>query len=176
MYLQKIQKVFKVFAILSKVAMILSFVSGGLAIFFGIMSLAGSDEVVLKLGEVRFVLASAYDGLPMGNCATLFAEGAAALFSGTILVFVMRYFNLEQKEGNPFTTNGADALKKLGIITIVLSAVSVCVQSIIFTVFKLNPDMDISNGAEVCAGILMIIFSMIVRYGAQLRSEKTEIK
>lgn len=176
MYLEKVQKVFKVIGVFAKVFMILSYVCGGLAIAFGIFALAGTGEVLFKIGSVNIIAPIIVDTTEniKPECVAAIADGVAELFAGAILSFAVRYFSIEQKEGNPFTDNGADALKKLGIMTIVLSVVSAAVQTAIFAAFKLLDTATVSNGPEVFAGLLIILFAVVVRYGAELRKNTAE--
>lgn len=178
MYLEKVQKIYKAFEIVTRVLMILSFVGGGIAILFGIFSFSDSGEILFKIGDITFkspFISTLSPELLKTEKVNLLAKGAAYLFSGTNFLLAMRYFALEQKEGNPFTANGADALKKLGIMTIVLSVVSICVQQVIYEAFRMRELMSASNSIEVGAGIIMIIFSVILRYGVELRTEKGEL-
>lgn len=46
------------------------------------------------------------------------------LFGGIITAFVYRYFTAELKEGTSFTNTGAERIKRLGIMEIVLSVIS----------------------------------------------------
>lgn len=57
----------------------------------------------------------------------MIAASVSLLFGGILTAFADRYFMAELKEGTPFTNAGADRIKQLGIIEIVLSVISMCI-------------------------------------------------
>lgn len=174
--LQTIQKTFRVFQILTKIAMILTFVWAGLSLLgmlcgavwycSGTVTGAGRD-ILYFLTETRGL--AEMEGILLSD--TIFA-----LADGIVLVFAFRYFKMEQADGTPFTKQGAEEIKRLGIRVIVLPLVSVILSAIVCAVFQLpqNANGNWNSPAGIAIGIVFIIASLIFRYGAELE-ERTEI-
>ena len=175
--LEKIQKVFGVFKILSQVFMIICFVAAGLALVSVILTLAGGNAPIAKIGGVSIYLPVFFENEPvLGSekaCWVMVAGFVAAACEGILLAFAYRYFAIEQKEGTPFTENGAKLTLNLGITAIVLSVVS----SGIYGVMKISEiSKDLSNEWGVLLGVALILFSLIIRYGADLEKDREKEK
>lgn len=170
--LETVQKTFRVFQILTKIAMILSFVWAGLsalgllcgAVWYRSGAVGASQELLYFLTETK--------GLSEMT-AVLLGEAIMALTDGVLLSFACRYFKAEQADGTPFTHSGADQIKRLGIRTIVLPLVAVIVIAVIFAVFDVPQpaNSDWSNISSVSTGIVLILASIIFRYGADLEEK-----
>lgn len=180
--LEKIQKVFGVFKILSQVFMIICFVAAGLALVSVILTLAGGNAPIAKIGGVSIYLPVFFETKEpaLGNekaCWVMVAGFVAAACEGILLAFAYRYFKIEQKEGTPFTENGAKITLNLGITAIVLSVVSSGIQSTIYGVMKISEiSKDLSNEWGVLLGVALILFSLIIRYGADLEKNREKDK
>lgn len=91
-----------------------------------------------------------------------------------------RYLSLEIKEGTPFTFNGANLLKRLGIITIIVP-ILVTVASEIFcnvfeslantTAFSLE-ELNFDNDGSIAMGLMLLLLSVLCQYGAELIENK----
>lgn len=175
MYLQKIQKAMNVFKILVTIYMVLTFIYAGCLMVVGATAVfCDGDPVLGKIGNTTIMLP--VSGPIEHHGAVYFANGVAALFSAIILVGIANYLKQELKDGTPFTVKGADMLKRLGIRIIILSAVSTTVQASILAMYKISETTEITELAEFSLGICFIIFSMIIRYGAQLNGEKNSLE
>ena len=179
--LEKIQKVFGVFKILSRVFMIICFVAAGLALVSVILTLTGGNAPIAKIGGVSIYLPVFFENEPvLGSekaCWVMVAGFVAAACEGILLAFAYRYFAIEQKEGTPFTENGAKLTLNLGITAIVLSVVSSGIQSTIYGVMKISEiSKDLSNEWGVLLGVALILFSLIIRYGADLEKNREKEK
>ena len=178
--LKTIQKTFHVFQILSKVAMILSFVGAGLAgaallgcvVFHFGGSIIGLDpEVLISMTETESLTKA---------IGVLLIDTILALTDGILLAFALRYFNSEQADGTPFTRSGAERIMRLGVLTIALPLVAAIPSAIVCEIMKLPADIvrnwDNRNG--LATGIVLILASLIFRYGAELEavrgSDRTE--
>jgi len=168
--LQTIQKTFRVFQILTKIAMILSFVWAGLTMlgllcgmvwYSGGAVVGASREVLLSLTET--------DGLSQMT-GVLLSDMVFALTDGVLLLFTFRYFQKEQADGTPFTQSGAEQIKRLGIRTIVLPLVAAILAAVFSELFGLSQVtiVDWSNLPSVSMGIVLILASLVFRYGAEL--------
>lgn len=174
--LHTIQKTFRVFQILTKIAMILSFVWAGLAalgllcgaVWYHGGSVVGADR------ELLYVLTET--GGLAELTGVLLAETILALTEGVLLVLAGRYWKAEQADGTPFTERGAEQIKRLGIYTIVLPLVAVIVVSLVYAIFDLpqSAGNDWDNLSSVTVGIVLILASLIFRYGAELEGEKRD--
>ena len=171
--LQTIQKIFRVFQVLTKIAMILSFIWAGLAalgLLCGVVWYSGGNVV----GANRELLYSlTVTGGLTEMIGVLLTDTIWALTDGVLLSFACRYFKAEQADGTPFTHSGADQITRLGIRTIVLPLVAVIVIAVIFAVFDVPQpaNSDWSNISSVSTGIVLILAGIIFRYGADLEEK-----
>ena len=176
--LNTIQVLAKVGRILSKIIFILCIV-GFCGCIIGIVSLALGLES-FKIGDltIRSIIedntdlsiATVYAGMAVGivYCA---AEAVLCKFSET-------YFKNELADGTPFTQRGAKELQRLGVIVIVVSlcAGTVCAIGLAIA-HHVNPEigkLPLESIGSVGIGIMMLIASLLCRYGAELREEKIE--
>ena len=170
--LQTIQKTFRVFQILAKVGMILSFVWAGLVLLgllCGIVWYTGGI-VVGASEEVLFSLTAAKGLAEM--MGALLIDLVFALTDGILLAFAFRYFKAEQEEGTPFTEAGATRIQRLGVRTIVLPLVAVILAAVFSELFGLPRQAgDWSNLPSLTLGIVLILASLIFRYGAELEQK-----
>ena len=88
-------------------------------------------------------------------------------------VAAFRYFKAEQEAGTPFTHDGANAIRTLGIRTIVLLLAAAVFSTLTYEFFGLATAMvvDWDNLVSVSLGLVMILASLIFRYGAELEGE-----
>lgn len=170
--LTRIQKTCNVFKVLTKVAMILSIVWGALAL----LGVAGC--IIWKNGGS--LVGCNFDvWQELTHTATL-DEMTARLLSDVVFALTdailfgcaYGYFKKEQEDGTPFTQTGADAIKKLGIKIIVLPLVAIIIAQIIFECFGVDTHEDWGNGGSVMLGIMLILVSMVFRYGAELEKKE----
>ena len=124
-----------------------------------------------------------------GEPVTIFSSGEgldqalAALLSDLILLatdavllgFAGRYFKIEQAEGTPFTENGANLIRKLGIRCIWMPIVAVVIASVITVCLGVESSGDISNLPGLVTGIVLILASLIFRYGAELEEQNRSL-
>lgn len=164
--LEKLQKIFHVFQVLAKAAMILCFVAAGLAVAALVCLLIWKNGTALYL-DGRFVAVSGVAEVHAGICALLSAA-VMTLTDGVLFLFAWQYLKAEEAAGTPFTVSGADTVKKLGIRIIVLPLVAEIISGVIYGCFGLTPDVDISSGSCVITGGVLILVSLIFRYGAEL--------
>ncbi len=166
--LQKIQKTFHVFEVLTKIAYILSIVG---AVFCAVGALCAAawyngGQVFSLFGEPVTVFST---GRGMNEMlAVLLADFVMITAEAILLSFACKYLKAEQAAGTPFTVTGAEQLKKLGIRCIWLPIVTMVVASVISVSFGVEDIDSVSNLPSVATGIVLILASMIFRYGAAL--------
>lgn len=91
-----------------------------------------------------------------------------------LLAFAQDYLKTEQSDGTPFTAAGAERLKNLGIRCIWLPIVAtvIAVTAAVWQGEKSIGEVD--NLFSVSIGIVLILASMIFRYGAELEQQINE--
>lgn len=172
--LTTIQKTFRVFQILSKVFMILSFVAAGLALL-GVTCAQvwrNGGTVVGADFEAMLSLTNTADLDQM--IAELLSDTVYALTDGVLFLFAFLYFRLEQTDGTPFTQNGAKRIRNLGIKSIVLPIVAAIISAVIYGCFSLTRSADWNNAGFILLGIMLILVSLVFRYGAELEENVKE--
>lgn len=167
--LEKIQKGMRVLQILSKIVLIFAIV--GVAFTSIGATLVASDVLNMENQFLHFlsVTAEISKGQLVG---TLTAAAVSLLFGGIITVFVYRYFTAELKEGTPFTNAGADRIKWLGIMQIVLSIISTQIVDVIYEKIGLAEWNRFDDASHIGIGIGLILLGMVVLYGAELEQKK----
>ena len=78
------------------------------------------------------------------------------------------YFKTEQADGTPFTADGAKRVKRLGIHCIWLPIVATVIATVILTCFGADGSVELTNLPGIATGIVLILASLIFRYGAEL--------
>lgn len=169
--LNRIQKTFRVFQILTKIAYICSIVGaiicavGALCAF----SWYSGGQVFSLFGEPVTIFSS---GKGMNEMlAVLLADFVMITAEAILLSFAYRYLKAEQADGTPFTESGAEQLKRLGIRCIWLPIVAMVVASVIGVSFGVENIGSDSNLPSLATGIVLILASMIFRYGAALEAK-----
>ena len=158
--LKVIQTTSRVLEIISKVVFILCLV-GAICATVGVVLLSLSyifpdlvDTIESESGYDVFRL--------IGDCLI----GVVMCIEGIIVAKAHKdYFAMEQKDGTPFTFEGAKAFRTLGIMNIVAPLVAIVIASIIGAIFKCWDDvrLDVSFGL----GLSMILLSFVFAYGAE---------
>lgn len=168
--LQTIQKVFRVFKILSQIGMILTFIGAGmcaLGLLFAIILHFGVNTVGIDANWFFSLTETENTAQVIG---ALIAETALALTSGVLLTYTLHYFRTEESDGTPFTKRGADEIMRLGLLNIALPIVTAIAVAIICAIFSVPEGAvsDWGNLDNLTIGIIMILASLIFRYGADL--------
>lgn len=163
--LEKVQKGMRVLQILSKIILIFAIVGVALASIGA--TLVATDVANMENQFLHFISVTAE--ISKGQLVgTLIAAAVSLLFGGILTAFVCRYFTAELKEGTPFTNAGADRIKRLGIVEIVLSVISMSVIDGIYEKIGLAEWNRFDDVGGITVGICLILLAMVVRYGAEL--------
>ena len=166
--LTTIQKTFKVFMALTKIAAILSFVWAGLcalgllcgAVWYSGGTVIGANQ------ETMFAVTTT--GSLYQMFGALLADLVFALTDGTLFLFAFRYFRQEQADGTPFTWQGADQIQRLGVRTIVMPLVAAILAAVFYQIFGVQDPGSWSNLSSIAMGIVLILAAPVFRYGAEL--------
>lgn len=171
--LQTIQKIFHVFEILTKIAMILSFVWAGLAALGLLCGTVWYHGGMVDADRELLYSLTVTSGLTE-MIGVLLTDTIWALTDGVLLIFALRYFRAEQADGTPFTKRGAEQIKRLGIRTIALPLVAAILTAVVRELFGLlqNAGADWGNLSGLTMGIVLILASLVFRYGAELEEAR----
>lgn len=166
--LEKIQKGMRVLQILSKIILIFAIV--GVAFTSIGAALVTTDVLNTENQFLHFISVTAEisKGQMVG---TLIAAAVSLLFGGILTELAYRYFTAELKEGTPFTDTGANRIKWLGIVEIVVSVISTSVIDGIYEKIGLAEWNRFDDTGGITVGICLILLAMVVRYGAELEQQ-----
>lgn len=170
--LTTIQKTFRVFQILTKIAMVFSFVGAGLAavaIACGMVWQNGGTVIGADM-NMLFDLTETSELREM--IGVLAVDMVILIMDGIILAHALHYFKVEQADGTPFTYHGSVLIRKQGIRTIVLQLVAGSVAAALGVIYELPRSFDNWDSAwGVTMGVGMILLSLIFKYGADLEEK-----
>ncbi len=170
--LQKIQKTFNVFKTLAKVAEILCIVGAamlGVGVLCAVVQYNGG-HIFSVLGEPMKLFA---DGTDLVQKYVELLSGAFMLTAEAILFGLTHsYLKSEQADGTPFTEKGADNLRALGIHFIWIPIVAIAASEAVALWQDVESSGATDNFGSVMTGIVLIIASLIFRYGAELEKGK----
>lgn len=169
-YLETVQKTFNVFKILAKVAMTISFVVVGLSLMGMTCAMVWRNGGIVVGLEKETILSLAETSSLNELLVHVLSDTVFALTDGILATFAFLYFNAELAEGTPFTQSGADRIKRLGIQTIVLPLVAEIISEVIYSCFGLTHTNDWGSGGTVVLGVILILVSLVFRYGAELEA------
>lgn len=169
--LRKIQKAAHVFQILTKIAYIFSIVGASLCAVGALCAFSwySGGQVFSLFGE-PVTMFSTSRGMSetlatmLGDCVLLVTEAILLFFAGS-------YLKAEQADGTPFTQTGAEQLRKLGIRCIWMPIVAMVIVSVIGVCFNVENLDTVSNLPSLAVGIVLILASMVFRYGAALEEK-----
>ena len=170
--LQTVQKTFRVFQVLTKIAFIFSVVGASICAVGALCAVTwyNGGEVFSLFGEPVTIFASG-KGLNQ-TLAVLLSDLVYLTADAILLAFAGRYFKAEQAEGTPFTENGANLIRKLGIRCIWMPIVAIVIASVITVCLGVEESGDVSNLPSVVTGVVLILASLIFRYGAELEENR----
>ncbi|MGN1343412.1 MAG: hypothetical protein ACI4U3_02450 [Traorella sp.] len=169
-----IQKTCHVFQVLSKIAMIVSFIW---AIFCMLGVAAGmvwqNGGRVIGLDQSILFSISNTNGLKEMTII-LFTDMIFALCDGILFAYSHYYLKCEQEDGTPFTKRGANCMRHLGIMIIILPCIVNLVMLIIQEIYQVS-SIDLNNSYSVMLGISLIVMSLVLAYGAELEGKTKEV-
>lgn len=176
--LQTIQKLSKLGRVLSKIAFVFAFIAFCSCIA-GIIGMQFGSEGIIKFGGITLhvLIPKEYGYSAESITAVLF--GWLFVFAGEAVIakFAEYYFKNELNSGTPFTLEGAKELLRLGILKITVPIGCAAVGSIAREIVigfadaprDIASDMLSGNASAVWLGIMLILGSLLCRYGAELK-------
>lgn len=165
-----VQKIFRVFQIITKVAMILSFVWAGFAAVGLLLTATCHNSSMIMDRIMESIPGDELAGSYYQVIGVLLADLVLAITDAVLFLMAYRYFTQEQADGTPFTYAGAEQIRKLGIRTIVYPLVAIVLAATFYAVFGVSESemSDLGNLTSVITGVVMILVSFVFRYGAEL--------
>lgn len=176
--LRTLQTVHKIAKVLCTLVIIFSAIGavGSLLGIFGFLFLPDS----VTFGEITlhsFILneAGATDGTVI---CTLAATVIVCLGEGFLAKIGKSYFSSELDAGTPFTLDGARALRSYGIKAIVIPLLTDMAASILYSVIAFAYE-DVAEytstfGIPLTLGIMLLVASLLCKYGAELRGDTSD--
>ncbi len=173
--LTAIQKCARVFRVLVRVGLILSIAGAVFGLAALMLWIHWNNAPATGIPQLDQVMQLIDRGSYYHTLSTLIADVVGCAFGGALLWLFHRYLTHELADGTPFTFSGASELRRLGVVTIVLPLVSLCLQAIPYTVYDLSYPNRMENGTSVLLGVALILASLVFRYGAELTRSKEMI-
>ena len=170
-----IQKCARVFRILVRVGLILSIVGLVLGAAAAVLWGRWNNTPDSGIDALDRLMAVIDRGSYYRTLATLIADTAACAISGSLLWFAHSYLTHELADGTPFTGSGATELRRLGVLTILLPLASLIVRAIPYAAFDVSVPGGMDNASSVVLGVVLIIASVVFRYGAELTQPGEEL-
>ena len=101
----------------------------------------------------------------------LLAASIRMIANCILLTFAQDYLKTEQSDGTPFTLAGAKKLKNLGIRCIWIPIVAIVVAVTAAVWLGEESIGEAGNAFSIMTGIVLILVSMVFRYGAELEQK-----
>lgn len=176
--LNNIQTLSKIGKVLSKIAFIFS-VIGFFGCIVGLASLTFDNGSLIKIGDIELhSLLMDNEGYKISSiCAVLSGWMIVCAGEAVVAKFAEVYFKHELQAGTPFTSAGADELKRLGILSVAVSVGGAILGTILqelvvgFTSATMI-ETTYECKSAVFIGIMFIVMSIFCRYGAEVREDR----
>ena len=165
---ETVQKFFNAFHIVTIIASIICIVN---AVLSGVGALCAVTQynggTALHIGGEPFNLFA--DGTNLIQKSVYLISVTFMLIAEAILLKLTHsYLKSEQADGTPFTYNGAERLKKLGIRFIWIPIVAIAVSETVAAWQGVDMTVIAADFGSVVTGVILILVSVIFRYGAEL--------
>lgn len=170
--LKTIQTLSKIGKILSKIVYICCIV-GLCGCAVGAAAMLAGGKVLKLSGMSLHSFLNAEAGISTGTIWSAIIAGAI-LCTGELFLsrLACRYFENEQNAGTPFTADGAKELLHLGISVVWVPIASIVLAQIAHSVisgFLENVEaLNLDSFDSVALGVMLIVASLLCRYGAEL--------
>lgn len=170
--LEAIQKIINVLRIITQIVFILCIV-GAIACAVGISLMCmGLGMLDILGGDVSSFVSDNFEG----GAGVAVAEALVGIFEcvGSAIVIKMAntYFKHELEAGTPFTYEGAEELKKLGIFTIVIpiatAVMSAVSYEIVMVITQETGEPMLSNGLSITTGLFLIFISLVLKSAREI--------
>lgn len=167
--LETVQKSFKVFRIIAKVAKILCIVGASLGAVSALCAVIwyNGGHIFSLFGQpIEQFIEEDLLVVYVNMLAKTFVAVAAAVLFG----LAENYLKHEQEDGTPFTRSGAERLRMLGIRCIYVPLIARAV-SVAIACWQGVKKVDIAdNLPSIIIGVALILVSLVFSYGADLEN------
>lgn len=140
-----------------------------LAVGMGTLQLGGITLKGVLENEAGLSESTMYASMAV---AAVFCAGEAVLSK-----FAEHYFHRELQDGTPFTQGGAKELLRLGILAICIPVGAQVLAGIVHGILEHTMGeiaaLEYGGLSSVPIGIMMIVLSLVCRYGAELNEGET---
>lgn len=153
--------------------MFIVFVVSAVLCIAGIVSVAMGADNSAELGKVTVHgLIDGIDGMSLVRVYDLLAQLLVFVIAGAVLAkFTEVYFRNELKAGTPFTFEGAEELRRLGILGIAIPLAASIAGAIVAAVTANQTGIEkhqINSGAGIALGLIFLVLSVIFKHGAEI--------
>lgn len=159
----KVQKACHVFKVLVTIAMVVCFIAAAATISAFVSMYAFNSNVIFQMVAEELPDVSREETL--AGILSMFFE---ALADAILLVIARSYLVFELREKTPFTAKGADKMRSLGIICIVMPVVASILSAVVYTYYGFESSSYETENTGIIIGIVLIVLSFVLRYGADL--------
>ena len=163
-----IQKCARVFRVFVRVGMILSIAGSVFGLAATLLWVRWNNAPADGVTQLDQLMQLVQQGDYYQTLAALIADTIACAFGAVLLSFALSYLTRELSDGTPFVDDTALQLRRLGVLTIV----SVVLQMVPYAVFDLSAPDRLDNAGSVILGVVLILASLVFRYGAELAQSK----
>ncbi|MDD6265694.1 MAG: hypothetical protein PUB34_05275 [Clostridia bacterium] len=176
-----IQIIAKIGKILSKIVFVCSII-GAVGCIIGIVSLAFAIPDNIRIGGVTIhSLIEKEAGMNIGTLYGSVIVGLILCVGEIILASLLnKYFVNELKAGTPFTYEGADEMKKVGLFLIIIPVVCTVLSHISYAIlgifYKNMAELNLGDYVSIGLGIIFLILSLICRYGSEIAAQNEKQK
>lgn len=169
--LRTIQTLSKVGKILSTIVCICCIIGFGGCVL-GILCVAAGEAVFIINGKSLNDILMETSEMNLDTLYISMAVGAILCAGEAVLAkFARHYFKREIRDGTPFTLDGANEMKRLGILIICIPLgtrfISEIVGEIMKTVMTDGVVPDMAENGSIALGAVFILMALICRYGAE---------
>lgn len=161
--LMKVQKACQVFKVLVTVAMVICFIASAAMLFSFVSMYAFESEGIFQMIAEDVPDMSREEML--SNILSMFIS---ALSDAVLLAIARSYLVFELREKTPFTAKGADKLRNLGIMCIVIPVVTSIIAAVIYRYYGFDTSSFETENTGVIIGVVLIVASVVLRYGSDL--------
>ena len=169
--LRTIQTLSKVGKILSTIVYIFCII-GFCGCVAGILCIAAGEEAFNLNGKSLNDILMETSEMNLNTLYISMTVGAILCAGEAVLAkFAQHYFKRELRDGTPFTLDGANEMKRLGILIICIPLgtrfISEIVGEIMKTVMSNGVVPDMAENGSIALGAVFILMALICRYGAE---------
>ena len=169
-----LQKCARIFSVLARIALIVSIAGAVTGLAATMLWTRWNTAPAADIPAIAQLFALIDQGTYYKTLALLIDDTITCAMAAPLYGAVLRYLKAELADGTPFTDSGAAALRRLGVLTIVLPIISLALRTIPYSAFAVALPGDRSNVETVIPGIMLILMSVVCRYGAELAAARPE--